>query len=394
MSERVVETRGATLRCKDEGPTEAPTLVLSSSLGTSLEMWDRQVPRLSSFFRVVRYDHRGHGGSSAPAGRYTIDDLGNDVLDLLDALGVEKAALCGLSLGGMAAMWLAAHHPSRVSSIVVACSAPVLGPKQTWYERADTVRRDGAGSLLPALTERWFPPEVPGRRPDLVREVGAMLERCDAEGYASCCAAIAEMDLRPVLAGIDAPALVIGGAYDPVTPPSGVLELASELRGALVVLRDSSHLANLTEPDAFTDAVLSHVAGDPARRGSRVRRAVLGDEHVERSAAPSDPLSEDFTDFVTRYAWGEVWSRPGLDRRTRSAVTLALLISLGRYEELAFHVPAALRNGLGPEEIGEVVLHSAIYAGVPAAHAAIPVVREAIEEARSAGGGDAGASRG
>jgi 3-oxoadipate enol-lactonase/4-carboxymuconolactone decarboxylase len=384
-----VQARGARLRVKLDGPPKAPVLVLSNSLGMSLEMWDRQVPRLSSFLRVVRYDHRGHGGSSAPPAPYTIDDLGNDLVDLLDALDVERAAICGLSLGGMTAMWLAAHRPERVSSIVVACSAPVLGPKEAWYERADAARRDGPASLLATLAARWFPPGVQERREGLVEEVAAMLATCDAEGYAGCCAAIAEMDLRPVLGDVAAPALVVAGAHDPVTPPSVALALAGELRAALVVLRASSHLANLTEPEAFTDAVLSHVAGDSARRGTAVRRAVLGDAHVERSAAHSDPLPRDFTDFVTRYAWGEVWSRPGLDRRTRSAVTLSLLISLGRYDELSFHVPAALRNGLTSEEIREVVLHSAIYAGVPAAHAALPVVASALEDARSADdGGD------
>ncbi len=257
----------------------------------------------------------------------------------------------------------------------------MLGPKEAWYERADAVRRDGPLSLLESIATRWFPPGLRETRADLVDEVAAMLGRCDPEGYASCCAAIAEMDLRPVLGDIVAPTLVIAGAHDPVTPPAGALGFAERLRAGLVVLPGSSHLANLTEPDAFTDAVLAHVAGDPARRGAEVRRAVLGDEHVDQSATSEEPLSRDFTDLATRYAWGEVWSRPGLDRRTRSAVTLALLISLGRHDELSFHVPAALRNGLSSEEISEVVLHCAVYAGVPAAHAVLPVVRRALDAA-------------
>lgn len=382
-----LQVDGAGLRFRIDGPRRAPVLVLSNSLGTTLELWDAQVPRLSAFFQVLRYDHRGHGGSTAPRSPYEIADLGGDLLGLLDALDVDQAAVCGISLGGMVAMWLAAHHPARVASIVVACSAPELGPTTSWQDRAAGVRRDGLAPLLPNLLERWLTPEVRERRPDLVAGVARMLERCDAEGYAACCEAIGEMDLRPVLGDIRAPSLVIGGAHDPVTPPATQLALAERLAAGLLVLPASSHLANLSEPDAFTEAVLSHVAGSPARRGATVRRAVLGEEHVARAAEPADSLSREFSDFITRYAWGEVWSRPGLDRRTRSAATLALLVASGRYDELSFHIAAARRNGLSAEEIREVVLHCAIYAGLPVVRGALPVVHEALERTRPADGG-------
>jgi len=390
VSERIVRTRAGTLRVRVDGPHRAPVLVLASSLGTTLEMWDPQVPRLAGFLRVVRYDHRGHGGSSTPEGPYTIEDLGDDLVTLLDALEVEQAAVCGISLGGMAAMWAAASRPERISAIVVACTAAVLGPKETWYERAAIVRRGGTMPLLASLVQRWFPPGVPDARPELVDAVGAMLRRCDAEGYAACCAAIAEMDLRPLLGRISAPALVVAGAHDPVTPPSTGLSLAQDLRAGLLVLPGSSHLASLTEPDAFAEAVLGHVVGDPGRRGAAVRREVLGADHVARAAAHRDPLSRDFVDLVTRYAWGEVWSRPGLDRRTRSAVTLALLVALGRAEELSFHVDAALRNGLTAEEVRETLLHCAVYTGAPAVRAALQVVRDALDSAAGDDGGTAG----
>jgi 3-oxoadipate enol-lactonase/4-carboxymuconolactone decarboxylase len=378
MTEATVRTSGAELRVRLDGPEDGPLLVLSNSLGTTLEMWDRQVLRLSAFFRVLRYDHRGHGGSSAPPGPYAVDDLGRDLLELLDDAGAERASLCGLSLGGMVAMWVAAHHPARVASLVVAASAPVLGPPELWRERAAAVRRDGPASLAPTLHGRWFPTEVRAQRHDLLDEVTAMLGSCSAEGYAACCEAIGAMDLRPVLGAVSAPALVIAGAHDPVTPPDTELALAEALGAGLLVLPRSSHLANMTEPDSFTDAVVAHVAGDPLTRGSAVRRAVLGDDHVGRSAAATDPATRAFVDLLTRYAWGEVWSRPGLDRRTRSAVTVATLIALGRLDELEFHLPAALRNGLSPAEVTEILLQSAIYAGVPAANSAMPVVRRVL----------------
>jgi 3-oxoadipate enol-lactonase / 4-carboxymuconolactone decarboxylase len=381
MNERTIRTTGAELRVRLDGPDAGPLLVLANSLGTTLEMWDPQVLRLSAFCRVLRYDQRGHGGSSTPPGPYTIADLGNDLVALLDELGVERAALCGLSLGGMAATWVAAHHPGRVTSLVVASSAPVLGPPEAWHERAAAVRQGGVVSLAPVLHERWFPPQARAQRPDLLERVTTMLATCSDEGYAACCEAIAGMDLRPVLGTVTAPVLVIAGAHDPATPPPAQLAYAEETGAGLVVLPHSSHLANLTEPEAFSDAVLAHLAGGALQRGTAVRRAVLGDAHVDRSATHADPETQAFVDLLTRYAWGEIWARPGLDRRSRSVVTLTALIALGRVDELELHVSGALRNGLSAAEIGEIVLQSAIYAGVPAANSAMAVVRRALGEA-------------
>ena len=376
---------GAVLRYRLDGPPAGPVLVLSNSLGTTLDMWEPQVPRLSGFFRLLRYDTRGHGRSSTPPAPYSVADLGQDLVDLLDALGIGQAAVCGLSLGGMAAMWAAAHRPERVRSLVLACTAPELGPADGWHERAAAVRRDGTGALAATLHERWFPPEVRAARPDLLQAVTAMLESCDDEGYAGCCEAIAGMDLRPDLERITAPTLVVAGAVDPVTPPATGLALAGAIGGAgLQVLAGASHLANLARPEPFTEAVVAHCSGGPQARGLAARRAVLGDAHVDRATRRPGVAWPAFGDLLTRYAWGEIWSRPGLDRRTRSAATLAALVTLGRHEELAFHVPAALRNGLTAEEVGEVVLQCAIYAGVPAVNAALPTVERALAEATGA----------
>lgn len=381
MTEGTVRTNGTEVHFRLDGPPQGPVLVLANSLGTALSMWDSQVPTLAAYCRVLRYDQRGHGGSRAPAGPYTIGDLGLDLIELLDELGIDRAAVCGVSLGAMTAMWVAAHHPERVTSLVLACTAPQLGPSEGWYERAAAVRAHGTRALAPSLLERWFPDSVRRDRPELLDQVTAMLAACDDEGYAGCCEAIADMDLRPDLAAIAAPTLVLAGAEDPVTPPATLLELARSLHAPLEVLAGASHLANLAQPEAFTDAVARHVTGGPRRRGMAVRRAVLGDAHVDRAVGRRGVAWPAFGDLITRYAWGEVWSRPGLDRRTRSAVTLGVLVALGRHEELGFHVPAALRNGLTPEEVGEVVLQCAIYAGVPAANAALPVVEEALAAA-------------
>jgi 3-oxoadipate enol-lactonase/4-carboxymuconolactone decarboxylase len=357
------------------GPAGAPVLVLAGSLGTTSAMWDLQLPSLTQRFRVVRVEHRGHAGAAVPPGRWTIADLGLDLVELLDHLAVERASLCGLSLGGMAAMWVAAHHPDRVDRLVLACTAAQLPPASSWIDRAATVRQSGTAVLVDTLISRWFTPENAAAG----APVAAMLAGVDPEGYARCCEAIAVMDLRADLARITAPTLVIAGSDDPVTPPSAMVDLQQAIaRSALVVLPRAAHLANIEQPDRFTDAVLDHVTGRPIDRGRAIRQEVLGAAHVERSGR--SPFTAPFVDLITRYAWGEIWTRPGLDRRTRSAITLSMLVALGRFEELALHVRGARANGLSVDEIGEVLLHTAVYCGAPAANRAFEVAAAVLAE--------------
>lgn len=366
-----------------DGPRDAPVLLLGSSLGTTLGLWEPQLAAFTAHVRVLRFDLPGHDGSAAPAGPYTIARLAGGVLALADALGVDRFSYCGISLGGMIGMWLAAHHPARVDRLVLAATAPVLGPAGGWTERAATVRRDGTGVLTGTLLDRWLPGAYRSAHPDVVEGVASMIGTCDAEGYAGCCEAIARMDQRASLASIVAPTLVVAGADDPATPPATCLELAEAVPGAaFACLPGASHLVNLPDPERFAALVVDHVAGPPASRGTAARRSVLGDAHVDRAAAAASGFSAPFQDLITRYAWGEIWSRPALDRRTRSAVTLAMLVALGRADELAFHLPAAVRNGLDPEEVREVLLQTAVYAGVPAA-------REAFLMAERVLGGEA-----
>lgn len=364
------------------GPPEAPVLVLSNSLGTTRALWDPQMPQLRQHFRVVRYEHRGHGTTPVPnPGPYGLQDLGTDLVDLLDHLGVARASLCGLSLGGLVAFWVAAHHPDRVDRLVLACTATHLPPPDAWHQRAATVRRDGVPVLGDALLTRWFTDGFLHRRPEVAAQIRAMLETVDAEGYAGCCEAIASADLRGHGATVVAPTLVLAGVCDPVAPPQAAFDLAGEIDGsALSILPDAAHLANVEQADRFTAAVVDHLAGTPSERGRAVRRAVLGHAHVDRSEADTDPAAADFADFITRTAWGEVWVRPALDRATRSCVTLAILIVLGRLHELPLHVRGARNNGLRDDQIIEVVLHSAVYGGVPAANAALAVVRQVLTE--------------
>jgi len=359
-----------------DGPTRAPVLLLSNSLGTTSAMWDPQVSRLSSHFLVLRYDQRGHGASGSPKGPYAIEDLGHDALDLLDMLGVERAAICGLSLGGMVAIWMAANAPDRVTHLILASTSAKLGPPEAWQERAALVRSSGTKAIADLLPERWFTTTFRNVNRKTVNDVLLMLATCDPEGYASCCEAIATMDQRGDLIRINAPTLVIAGADDPVTPPSLAFNLARMIRCAsLEVLQGASHLVNLGEPERFTSAVLAHLIGDPADRGMALRREVLGNADLEHE---SSTFSAPFQDFLNRHTWGEVWARPGLDRRTRSAITVAMLIGLGRVDELLSHIPAAIRNGLSMDEIREVLLQSAVYCGIPAATEAFALVDKVL----------------
>ncbi|WP_285708603.1 3-oxoadipate enol-lactonase [Microtetraspora sp. NBRC 16547] len=371
------------LHHRAEGPASAPALLLGPSLGTSLAVWDPQVPALARDHRVVRWDLPGHGDSPSalPEGA-TIADLAALVLDVADSLGIDRFHYAGISLGGAVGAWLALHHPERVSSLTMVCSSAWFGPADGWRERAAVVRAKGTGVMAESAVQRWFTPAFDGAGPFLEHLRGVA-----ADGYAACCDALASYDVRAELGGIAAPTLVIGGRDDPATPPAHARELADGIPGAtLVEIPGTAHLAGVERPEPVLTALLAHLGdGDGARRyaaGMGVRRAVLGDAHVDRATANVDAFTADFQDFITRYAWGEIWTRPGLDRRTRSCVTLTALVAGGHLEELAMHVRAALRNGLTPDEIKEVLLQSAVYCGVPAANAAFAVAQRTLRESQ------------
>lgn len=239
------------------GPAEAPVLVLSGSLGTDLSMWDPQAEPLAARFRLLRYDQRGHGRSPVPKGPYSIAELGDDLISLLDRLEIEHAAVCGLSLGGMTGMWVAAHVPERIDRLVLLCTSAQLGPGSMWRERAQTVRTRGLEAIADAALERWFTEGFRQANPDLVKRMRAALCATPPEGYASCCEAIAAMDLRAHLASIAAPTLVIAGKDDPATPPEhGRLIADSIPQARLQVVGPAAHLANLEQPKRVTDLIL------------------------------------------------------------------------------------------------------------------------------------------
>ena len=249
-----------TLNYHLEGPEDAPVLVLSNSLGTTLGMWDDQAPALRERFRLLRYDIRGHGASSAPPGPYGIADLGRDVLSLLDGLGIERASFCGLSVGGMTGMWVAGEAPGRLDRLVLLCTSALLGPKSLWNERIETARTEGMEALVDGVLERWLTEPFRSGNPGAVEKVAGMLRGTDPGGYAGCCAAIRDMDLRDRLGSIRAPTLVVSAADDPATPPGHGELIAGSVPGSrFEVVPNASHLANIEQPEKITALILDHL---------------------------------------------------------------------------------------------------------------------------------------
>ena len=365
-----------------DGPATAPALVLLNSIGTSSALWAACVGPLAERFRVLRVELPGHAGAvtAARAEPLALADLAADVLAVLDEAGVTRAHVAGVSIGAMTAMWLAARHPTRVGRIALLCTT-AHPDQQRYRERAAAVRDRGMTAVADVPRRLWFTAALGERDPALAAELEAMQARVDPEGYAQCCDALAGTDLRPELARIAAPALVVGGADDPAAPPDELRAIADGIPGARLVLLDgAAHLAPVERPGAVTRLLLDHLGTATPASGEATRRAVLGDAHVDAAAAATTEFTAAFQEFTTRYAWGDVWSRPGLGRRERSIATLAALVALGAENEIAMHVRAAVRNGLTREEIGELLLHTALYAGLPRANRAFAIARDVLNE--------------
>ncbi|MGW0857686.1 bifunctional 3-oxoadipate enol-lactonase/4-carboxymuconolactone decarboxylase PcaDC, partial [Streptomyces sp. NPDC002690] len=342
-------------------------------------------------------------------------------------LGVQRFGYAGCSIGGAIGADLALRHPHRVASLALVAASPRFGSADEFRQRGVIVRTNGLEPIARSSPERWFTPGFAAAQSAIVEWAVQMVRTTDPGCYIAACEALASFDIRGELGRIGVPTLVVVGAEDRVTGPAEARTLVAGIPDArLALVPGASHLAPVEQPAAVMDLLFTHFsttwqdtlgavpvvassppaavpplsapyapvaeiappaprAVDPERTdrhtiGTKVRREVLGDAHVDRAGAATDPFTEDFEDLVTRYAWGEVWSREGLDRRTRSCVTLTALIASGRLEGLAAHLRAALRNGLTPAEIKEVLLQTSVYCGIPAAGAAFAVAQSVIQE--------------
>lgn len=260
MTDHRVQLDGHALHVRIDGAPGAPWLVLSNSLGATLEMWDPQVAALSASYRVLRYDTRGHGQSSMPAGPWTITDLGRDVVALLDAFGIGRAHFCGLSMGGATGMWLATQARERVDRLVLCNTTPWLGPPDAMNARIAQVRRDGMQPLVDGILERWFTPEFRGHDAATVAAIRRMLLATPVEGYVGCCEALRDMDQRDDLPRVTMPVLVIAGTHDPAPTPDAARQWAATIPQSLFVELPAAHLSNLGATAAFNAVVLQFLA--------------------------------------------------------------------------------------------------------------------------------------
>lgn len=242
-------------------------LVFSNSLGSNLHMWDKVLPWLEKSYRILRYDTRGHGESSIPPGPYTIAQFGREVLFLLDHLGIERMNFCGLSLGGMVAMWMGNHAPRRVNRLIMANTGARIGTPQMWDERVAVVEKSGMGSLALTGLERWFTPGYREHHPQEMEMIRSMIAATDPRGYASCCGVLRDADLRSEVDAIEAPCLVITGTHDPATPPSNGLALYAALRNSSYVELDASHLSAWERAEEFANAVLAFLGTEEHSHG-------------------------------------------------------------------------------------------------------------------------------
>lgn len=366
---------------KIQGTPNSPVLVFSNSLGCNLDMWDELIPYLLPYFRILQYDTRGHGASEVTKGPCTIAMLGQDVIDLLDELDIKKVYFCGLSMGGLIGQWLGIHHPERLHKLVISNTDSKIGTVEGWNERIQNITANGMSVIVESTMEKWFTEAYRNEKPSRIAEMTKMFLNNNPEGYTACCAAVRDADFRDELKTITVETLIITGDEDSVTTAAQAEKIQKEIPGAMVKLFHARHLASTELPLQYAETLIDFFVGDNTfDRGMHVRRTVLGDAHVDRASGNKNVFNEDFQEFISHYAWGEIWTRPGLTKHNRSLITLSMLIALNRKAEFKMHVRAAFNNGVSVYEIKEVIMQSGIYCGLPAANEALHSAQEVLED--------------
>ncbi len=366
---------------KIQGTPNSPVLVFSNSLGSDMGMWNELVTYLLPYFRVLQYDTRGHGGSEVTAGDYTIAQLGQDVIALLDQLDIDKAHFCGLSMGGLIGQWLAINHPDRLIKLVISNTDAKIGDADRWDERIQTISKGGMQAIVETTLVKWFTDAFRNEGSKRVSETKAVFVANDPKGYCSCCAAIRDADFRASIGNITVETLVITGDEDEVTNVVQAKNLADIIPNATLKILPARHLASTELPEIYAETLIDFIVGKtPYDRGMHVRRTVLGNGHVDLTIKKTNEFNADFQEFITHYAWGGIWTRPGLAKHTRSLITLAMLIAMNRKTEFKMHCKAAFNNGATADEIKELIMHAGIYCGLPAANEAMHTAEEVFAE--------------
>jgi 3-oxoadipate enol-lactonase/4-carboxymuconolactone decarboxylase len=376
-----IALRDLAVHVQVEGPPGAPPILMLHSLGTNLHVWDPQVEALSRTHRIIRFDLRGHGLTAPIPGEATMAALAEDAFAVLDALGVRAAHVAGISIGGRIAMEMAASQPDRVLSLFLLDTAMEFPPPSTWQTRIEAVTTGGMAAVVDGVIARWVvDPSSPSSR-----GLRSMLLATPPEGYAAAAAALRDARAEPLAGKLHGPATVMVGELDMASPVSAAEAMRDAIPGStLTVLPGFAHIPTFEAAEAVTEGLLAHLApgpeGDTAAAGTAVRKAVLGEAHVARAQANVTPLDAPFQDYITRNVWGQIWTRPGLPRHTRSLLTLAVTAALAREGEFGLHVRATRNTGVTPEEIAEVLLQVGAYAGVPVANHALKIAKDILAE--------------
>ncbi|MDH3652198.1 MAG: alpha/beta fold hydrolase, partial [Saprospiraceae bacterium] len=350
-------------------------------LGTDLRMWDAVVPLLLPYFRIIRYDTRGLGQSEVTPNPYSIAQLGQDLINLLDELHLEKVYFCGSSMGGQIGQWLGINHSRRLHKLVLSNTAAQIGSTEKWNDRVQLINEEGLQAIWSHKKNIWLRDQFVQNNPGLVAALEEMFLQNDVLGYANCCCALRDADFRQDLRGIDIETLVITGDDDPATTLADAEVLVSNISNAVLATLPARHIPSIEQPKAFANVLIEFLVGKShLEKGVHIRRTVLGDTHVNQANLNRTKFTADFQDFISRYAWGEIWTRPSLGKHNRSLIALAMMIALNRKAEFKMHIKAALNNGVSVEEIKEVILQAGVYCGLPAANDAFQSATEVFEE--------------
>lgn len=363
-----------------------PLVVLAHPLGMSQAVWDDIIPALLSRYQVLTWDLPGHGASQAVSGQQISPaDLAAEALVLVELAGAARFHFAGTSIGGVVGQQLIAEHSDQLLSATLTNTGAVIGNPDLWNTRAGRVRQEGVAAMSQEIVPRWFAPAAFEASPALKAGWCTQMGRGDDESYAQLCEMLGRDIFTGKLASKNVKLQLFGGSEDMATPPATLEALAAELDGAPLEIFDGvGHVPSVEAPVLFAQKLLNVLAADlgdvanhgvASQTGLETRKQVLGDEHVARSTANANSLDEPFQQMITRLAWGELWSNDDLTRRERSMITTGILAALGR-DELTLHLKTAKRIGLSEAELRQVLMHVAIYGGVPAANHAFALAKE------------------
>lgn len=393
-----VNCDGARIYWRVDGRPDAPPLLMVGSLGSDHAMWNPVIGALVRHFRVIRLDKRGHGASDAPQGDYTMERLGRDALAVADAAGAPRFRYMGLSIGGMIGMWIAGNAPERVERLVLTNTTARVDPS-TFAERIAAIRAGGLAAIADTVLGRFFTPAYAARNTEHYATVRQTLLMLEPQGYIGCCTAIRDMKLEPLLARIVAPTLVVAGRYDPSTPAEQGRWIAQNIAGARYLELPTAHFSPSEQPGRFVDATVRFLLGadaptEPAGRriheqqrheqGLVRRRQAMGARGQDADETERGWFGEGLREIETRYAWGEAWSSPVLDDRTRRLLAIAHSVALGQWETFREQVRSGLTADLDPGELDALLMQSALQCGMPAANTALMHASELLRDHEAA----------